>query len=136
MRRWTARDFFSSNERPGSHDLATLVPLSSPPQGHAVPHLFSPLSLGPITLPNRIAVSPMCQYSASDGSASDWHLQHLMQYAIGRAGMIVLEATGVERAGRISHGCLGLYSDANEAALPGPTIFKSCSPRMPLVVVP
>ena len=80
-------------------------------------HLFSPLSLGPITLPNRIAVSPMCQYSASDGSASDWHLQHLMQYAIGRAGMIVLEATGVERAGRISHGCLGLYSDANEAAL-------------------
>jgi 2,4-dienoyl-CoA reductase-like NADH-dependent reductase (Old Yellow Enzyme family) len=82
-----------------------------------VSHLFSPLSLGPITLPNRIAVSPMCQYSANDGSASDWHLQHLMQFAIGRAGMIVLEATGVERAGRISHGCLGLYSDANEAAL-------------------
>ena len=59
----------------------------------------------------------MCQYSASDGSASDWHLQHLMQLAIGRAGMVVVEATAVERAGRISHGCLGLYSDANEAAL-------------------
>jgi 2,4-dienoyl-CoA reductase-like NADH-dependent reductase (Old Yellow Enzyme family) len=59
----------------------------------------------------------MCQYSASDGCASDWHLQHLMQFAIGRAGMIVLEATAVERLGRISHGCLGLYSDANEAAL-------------------
>jgi 2,4-dienoyl-CoA reductase-like NADH-dependent reductase (Old Yellow Enzyme family) len=59
----------------------------------------------------------MCQYSANDGSASDWHLQHLMQFAIGRAGMVVLEATAVERAGRISHGCLGLYSDANEAAL-------------------
>jgi 2,4-dienoyl-CoA reductase-like NADH-dependent reductase (Old Yellow Enzyme family) len=59
----------------------------------------------------------MCQYSASDGSASDWHLQHLMQYAISRAGMIVVEATAVERRGRISHGCLGLYSDANETAL-------------------
>jgi 2,4-dienoyl-CoA reductase-like NADH-dependent reductase (Old Yellow Enzyme family) len=82
-----------------------------------VPHLFSPLALGPIELPNRIAVAPMCQYSANDGSASDWHLQHLMQFAIGRAGMIVLEATAVERLGRISHGCLGLYSDANEAAL-------------------
>jgi 2,4-dienoyl-CoA reductase-like NADH-dependent reductase (Old Yellow Enzyme family) len=82
-----------------------------------VSHLFSPLALGPIQLPNRIAVSPMCQYSASDGSATDWHLQHLMQLAIGRAGMVVLEATAVERAGRISHGCLGLYSDANEAAL-------------------
>jgi len=82
-----------------------------------VPHLFTPLQLGPIEVPNRIAVSPMCQYSASDGSASDWHLQHLMQYAISRAGMIVVEATAVERRGRISHGCLGLYSDANERAL-------------------
>jgi 2,4-dienoyl-CoA reductase-like NADH-dependent reductase (Old Yellow Enzyme family) len=83
----------------------------------AVPHLFSPLKLGPIELPNRIVVSPMCQYSASDGSASDWHLQHLMQFAIGRAGMIAVEATAVERRGRITHGCLGLYSDANEQAL-------------------
>ena len=82
-----------------------------------MPHLFSPLSLGPIELPNRIVVSPMCQYSAQDGSATDWHLQHLMQLAISRAGMVVVEATAVERAGRISHGCLGLYSDANEAAL-------------------
>jgi 2,4-dienoyl-CoA reductase-like NADH-dependent reductase (Old Yellow Enzyme family) len=82
-----------------------------------VSHLFSPLAVGPITLPNRIAVAPMCQYSANDGSASDWHLQHLMQFSIARAGMVVLEATAVERRGRISHGCLGLYSDANEAAL-------------------
>jgi 2,4-dienoyl-CoA reductase-like NADH-dependent reductase (Old Yellow Enzyme family) len=82
-----------------------------------VPHLFDPLSLGPVTLPNRIAVSPMCQYSAADGSATDWHLQHLMGLALTRAGMIVVEATGVERSGRITHGCLGLYSDANEAAL-------------------
>jgi 2,4-dienoyl-CoA reductase-like NADH-dependent reductase (Old Yellow Enzyme family) len=82
-----------------------------------VPHLFTPLAIGSVTLPNRIAVAPMCQYSACDGSATDWHLQHLMQLAIARAGMVVVEATAVERAGRISHGCLGLYSDANEAAL-------------------
>jgi 2,4-dienoyl-CoA reductase-like NADH-dependent reductase (Old Yellow Enzyme family) len=82
-----------------------------------VSHLFSPLAIGPIELANRIVVSPMCQYSASDGSASDWHLQHLMQLALSRAGMVVVEATAVERIGRISHGCLGLYSDANEAAL-------------------
>jgi 2,4-dienoyl-CoA reductase-like NADH-dependent reductase (Old Yellow Enzyme family) len=79
--------------------------------------LFEPLALGPITLPNRIAVSPMCQYSADDGSATDWHLQHLMQLALSRAGMVMIEATAVERIGRITHGCLGLYSDDNEAAL-------------------
>ena len=82
-----------------------------------MPNLFDPLKLGPLTLPNRIAVSPMCQYSAEDGSATDWHLQHLMQFAIARAGMVVVEATAVERVGRITHKCLGLYSDANEAAL-------------------
>jgi len=73
--------------------------------------------MGPIELPNRIVVAPMCQYSAQDGSATDWHLQHLMQLALARAGMVVVEATAVERRGRITHGCLGLYSDANEAAL-------------------
>jgi len=73
--------------------------------------------VGEIELPNRIAVSPMCQYSANDGCASDWHLMHLMQLGISGAGLIMLEATAVERQGRITHGCLGLYSDANEAAL-------------------
>ena len=82
-----------------------------------MPQLFSPLELGPVTLANRIAVAPMCQYSADDGSATDWHLQHLMQLAIAGAGMVVVEATAVERSGRITPGCLGLYSDANEAAL-------------------
>ncbi len=81
------------------------------------PHLFSPLAIGPITVPNRVAVAPMCQYSANDGCASDWHIQHLMTLALSRAGLIVLEATGVERIGRITHECLGLYSDANEASL-------------------
>jgi len=79
--------------------------------------LLSPFSLGPLTLNNRIVVAPMCQYSANDGSATDWHLQHLMQLAYSGAGMVTIEATAVERRGRITHGCLGLYSDANEAAL-------------------
>ncbi len=78
--------------------------------------LFSPLTVGGMTLPNRIAVAPMCQYSADDGSASDWHLQHWMSLAMSGAGMITVEATGIERHGRITHGCLGLYSDHNEAA--------------------
>jgi len=79
--------------------------------------LFSPLTVGPLTLSNRVAVAPMCQYSADDGCAGDWHLQQVMQYAMSGAGLVTLEATGVERRGRISHGCLGIYSDANEAAL-------------------
>lgn len=79
--------------------------------------LFSPLELGPLRLANRAAVSPMCQYSANDGCASPWHLQHLMQFAISGAALIVVEATAVERRGRITHGCLGLYSDSCESAL-------------------
>jgi 2,4-dienoyl-CoA reductase-like NADH-dependent reductase (Old Yellow Enzyme family) len=59
----------------------------------------------------------MCQYSAEDGNATDWHLQHVMQLAMSGAGLVVLEATAVDRIGRITPGCLGLYSDANEAAL-------------------
>jgi 2,4-dienoyl-CoA reductase-like NADH-dependent reductase (Old Yellow Enzyme family) len=79
--------------------------------------LFSPLNLGKVELSNRVVVSPMCQYSADDGVAGDWHLQHLIQYGYSGAGLITLEATGVERRGRITHGCLGLYSDSCEAAL-------------------
>ena len=83
-------------------------------------HLFSPLRLDAMDLPNRIAVAPMCQYSADDGSASDWHIQHWMTLAMSGAGMITIEATGIERRGRITHGCLGLYSDDNEAAIDRP----------------
>lgn len=79
--------------------------------------LFSPIRLAGLDLPNRIVVSPMCQYSADDGSATDWHLAHLAMLANSGAGLVVLESTAVERDGRITHGCLGLYSDANEAAL-------------------
>ncbi len=79
--------------------------------------LFSPFDLGPVRLANRIVVSPMCQYSADDGSATDWHRQHLPALGLGGAGLVMTEATHVERRGRITHGCLGLYSDDNEAAL-------------------
>jgi 2,4-dienoyl-CoA reductase-like NADH-dependent reductase (Old Yellow Enzyme family) len=79
--------------------------------------LFTPFDLGPVRVSNRIVVSPMCQYSADDGSATDWHLQHLASLGMSGAGLVMIEATHVERRGRISHGCLGLYSDANEAAL-------------------
>lgn len=79
--------------------------------------LFSSLNLGKVEFSNRAVVSPMCQYSADDGVAGDWHLQHLLQYGYSGAGLITLEATAVERYGRITHGCLGLYSDPCEAAL-------------------
>ena len=79
--------------------------------------LFSPIHLNQLELPNRIVVSPMCQYEAQDGSATDWHLMHLGQFSMGAAGLIIIEATHVSRPGRISHRCLGLYSDENEQAL-------------------
>ena len=79
--------------------------------------LFTPIQLGGITLPNRIVVAPMCQYSSSDGCMGDWHLAHLGGMAISDAGLLVIEATAVTREGRISHGCVGLYNDDNEAAL-------------------
>ncbi len=79
--------------------------------------LFSPYRLAGLELANRIVVSPMCQYSADDGCANDWHLVHLGMLANSGAALVVVEATHVERHGRITHGCLGLYSDDNEAAL-------------------
>ena len=81
------------------------------------PRLFSPLRLGGLELANRLVVAPMCQYSAEDGSATPWHLMHLGTLANSGADLLILEATAVQREGRITHGCLGLYSDANEQAL-------------------
>jgi 2,4-dienoyl-CoA reductase-like NADH-dependent reductase (Old Yellow Enzyme family) len=75
-------------------------------------HLFSPLALRSVTLRNRIAVSPMCQYSATDGRATDWHLVHLGARAVGGAGLVLAEATAVEARGRISPADLGLWDDA------------------------
>ena len=79
--------------------------------------LFTSFALRGLQLPNRVVVSPMCQYSSEDGNADDWHLMHLGQFAMGAAGLVITEATHVSPAGRISHRCLGLYSDENEATL-------------------
>jgi NADPH2 dehydrogenase len=79
--------------------------------------LFSPIKLAGLELSNRIVVAPMCQYSADDGSATDWHLGHLAMLANSGAALVVVEATHVERHGRITHGCTGLYSDHNESAM-------------------
>jgi NADPH2 dehydrogenase len=79
--------------------------------------LFSPITLRGLDLANRIIVAPMCQYSAVDGEANDWHFTHINSLALSGAAMFCIEATGVEAIGRITPGCLGLYNDATEAAL-------------------
>jgi NADPH2 dehydrogenase len=79
--------------------------------------LFSPIKLRDLALPNRIMVAPMCQYSAVDGEANDWHFTHINMLALSGAAMFCIEATHVEAIGRITPGCLGLWNDATEAAL-------------------
>ena len=88
--------------------------------------LFKPLTLRGLTVRNRIAVSPMCQYSAVDGIPQPWHLVHLGSRAVGGAGLVIAEATGVTAQGRISPGCTGLWSDAHtEAWKPIAAFIKS-----------
>jgi 2,4-dienoyl-CoA reductase-like NADH-dependent reductase (Old Yellow Enzyme family) len=82
-----------------------------------MPRLFEPITLRSVTVPNRIMVSPMCQYSAVDGNATDWHVAHLGSLALSGAGLLCVEATAVTAEGRITPGDLGLYSDDNERAL-------------------
>ncbi len=79
--------------------------------------LFSPLTLRGVTLPNRVVVSPMCQYSAENGRATAWHMIHLGHLALSGAGLLCIEATAVEPDGRITHADLGLWDEATEAAL-------------------
>jgi len=74
-------------------------------------HLFFPLTIRSVTLRNRIGVSPMCQYSTTDGLANDWHYIHLGSRAVGGAGLVMVEATAVAPEGRITPGCMGLWSD-------------------------
>ena len=80
-------------------------------------HLFSPFQLKGVTLRNRIAVPPMCQYSATDGVPNAWHLAHYTGLARGGAGLVIVEATGVSPEGRITPGCLGLWNQAQADAL-------------------
>ena len=78
--------------------------------------LFEPIQLGGLRLANRVLIAPMCQYSAKDGVIQPWHWQHLGALAISGAGAVIVEATGVEAAGRISLGDTGLWNDKQEAA--------------------
>jgi 2,4-dienoyl-CoA reductase-like NADH-dependent reductase (Old Yellow Enzyme family) len=82
-----------------------------------MPRLFDPLPLRGITLATRIVISPMCQYSAEAGCATDWHLVHWGQLLESGAGMLTIEATAVSPEGRITPGCLGLWDAGTEAAL-------------------
>jgi len=82
-----------------------------------MPSLFDPFTLKGVTLRNRIAASPMCQYMADDGMVSDWHGPHYAGLARGGAGLVIVEATGVSPEGRITPGCIGIWSDAQAAAL-------------------
>ena len=79
--------------------------------------LFSPYKMKSIEFSNRVVVSPMCEYSAINGNAQDWHLMHLGQFATSGVGLIITEAAAVEARGRITHNCLGLWNDDNEKAL-------------------
>ena len=84
-----------------------------------VSRLFSPLKLGPLKLGNRIVVAPMCQYSADNGRATDWHCMHLGNLSLSGAGFMIIEATAVEARGRITYADLGLWDDTCESALAG-----------------
>jgi anthraniloyl-CoA monooxygenase len=81
-----------------------------------LPPMFQPFKLRDMEIPNRVVVSPMCQYSAQDGMPNDWHLVHLGGRAIGGAGLVYTEMTDVSADARISPGCAGIYTDAQEAA--------------------
>jgi 2,4-dienoyl-CoA reductase-like NADH-dependent reductase (Old Yellow Enzyme family) len=84
---------------------------------HPVHEVFAPLTLRGVTLPHRIGVSPMCMYSSLDGQATDFHLVHLGRFALGGAGLVLMEATAIDPRGRISHHDAGIWSDAHVPAL-------------------
>jgi 2,4-dienoyl-CoA reductase-like NADH-dependent reductase (Old Yellow Enzyme family) len=97
--------------------------------------LFSPFKLRKLALANRIVVSPMCQYSAVNGCATDWHIVHWGQLLQSGAGMFTIEATAVSAIGRITHGCLGLYDDACEKAIGERlAIARADAPPMPVAI--
>ena len=95
------------------------------------PDLFTPFTIRGVTFPNRIAVSPMCEYSSSDGFANDWHLVHLGSRAVGGAGLVVVEATAVEPRGRITYADLGLWKDEHIEFLRRITAFVKSQGAVP-----
>ncbi len=96
-------------------------------------NLFSPLEIRGITIRNRIAVSPMCQYSSTEGMANDWHLVHLGSRAVGGAGMVFVEATAVTREGRISPGDMGIWDDMHVDPLARIARFISSMGSVPAI---
>jgi 2,4-dienoyl-CoA reductase-like NADH-dependent reductase (Old Yellow Enzyme family) len=99
----------------------------------SAPLLFTPINLRDVRAKNRIVLSPMCQYSASDGHVTDWHLVHLGKFAQGGAGLVFLEATAVERRGRITHGDVGIWDDAQIAGLKRITDFLRSQGAVPAI---
>jgi 2,4-dienoyl-CoA reductase-like NADH-dependent reductase (Old Yellow Enzyme family) len=99
-----------------------------------MPSLFSPLTMRGLTVENRIVVSPMCQYSSTDGSANDWHIVNLGQFALSGPGILFFEATHVSPEARITPRCLGLYSDDNEAGMQRVVQFVRTWARAPVGV--
>ncbi|MDP6668067.1 MAG: hypothetical protein QF357_11845, partial [Dehalococcoidia bacterium] len=98
--------------------------------------LFSPLKIRGETLPNRVAYSPMCQYSCdTDGVVNSWHMVHLGSKATGGTGLVMAEATAVRPDGRISPGDQGLWSDAQVDALRPVTAFISSQGSVPAVQI-
>ena len=95
--------------------------------------LFQPLQIRDLSLPNRLVIAPMCQYSAGDGLANDWHLVHLGKLAQGGAGVVFTEAVAVQRRGRITHGDLGIWSDAHAQALSSITGFIHSMGSIPAI---
>jgi 2,4-dienoyl-CoA reductase-like NADH-dependent reductase (Old Yellow Enzyme family) len=93
--------------------------------------LFTPLRFKSITLKNRIVISPMCQYSATDGFANDWHLVHLGSRAVGGAALVIQEATAITPEGRISYGDLGIWKDEHIAPLQRITKFIEANGAVP-----
>lgn len=85
--------------------------------------LFSPTFVKQVTFSNRVVIAPMCQYSAQGGMFSDWHFANYSKYALGRPGAIILEASAVQDIGRITHGDLGIWSDAHADAMRGIVAF-------------
>ena len=98
-----------------------------------MPGLFTPLTLRGVTFKNRVFVSPMCQYSSIDGMPTDWHLVHLGSRAVGGAGMVMVEATGVSPEGRISPSDSGLWSDAHARAFAPITRFIAAHGAVPAI---
>jgi 2,4-dienoyl-CoA reductase-like NADH-dependent reductase (Old Yellow Enzyme family) len=97
----------------------------------SLPHLFSPLTIRGVTLRNRIGVSPMCQYSSTDGFATDWHLVHLGSRAAGGAGLVLTEASAVDPRGRISPSDLGIWEDQHVPGLQRVAAFIGAQGAVP-----